>query len=73
METDTVDTQNQLQEDPALQDSLKPDSLPSAEAGVEGGESVPKSADELLDGLTVVFTDYPDCMDADTMDKWKQV
>lgn len=66
-------TQNQPQEDSTLKDSLKPDSLPSAEAGVEGGESVLKSAEELLDGLTVVFTDYPDCMDADIMDKWNQV
>ena len=73
MEKDTVATQNQPQEDPRLQDSLKHGSLPSAEAGAESGESVPKSAEELLDGLTVVFTDYPDCMDTDTMDKWKQV
>lgn len=39
----------------------------------KGGESVSKFTEELLDGLVVVFTDYQDCMDEDTMDKWKQV
>jgi hypothetical protein len=36
----------------------------------EGGQSI---TEQLLDGLVVVFSDYQDCMDEDTMDKWKQV
>ena len=31
------------------------------------------TTEQLLDGLVVVFSDYQDCMDEDTMDKWKQV
>ena len=41
--------------------------------GEEGEQSGSKSTEELLDGLVVVFTDYQDCMDEDTMDKWKLV
>ena len=36
----------------------------------EGGQS---TTEQLLDELVVVFSDYQDCMDEDTMDKWKQV
>ena len=73
MEKGTRGAQKEQKEDLTPEDSLNAGSVPSAEAAIEGGESVPKSAEDLLDGLTVVFTDYPDCMDMDTMDKWKQV
>ena len=36
----------------------------------EGGQT---AAESLLEGLVVVFSDYQDCMDEETMDKWKQV
>ena len=39
----------------------------------EEGERGQSTAEQLLDGLVVVFSDYQDCMDEDTMDKWKQV
>lgn len=39
----------------------------------EEGEREQSTAEQLLDGLVVVFSDYQDCMDEDTMDKWKQV
>lgn len=29
--------------------------------------------DELLDGVVLYFTDYQDCVEADTLDKWKLV
>ena len=43
---------------------------PEEEGERERGES---TTEQLLDGLVVVFSDYQDCMDEDTMDKWKQV
>ena len=43
---------------------------PSEEEEREGGQT---AAESLLEGLVVVFSDYQDCMDEETMDKWKQV
>ena len=39
----------------------------------EEGDKRESTSEQLLDGVMVVFSDYQDCMDEDTMDKWKQV
>ena len=36
-------------------------------------ERVPAVIDRLLEGITMCFTDYQDCMDAETITKWKEV
>ena len=48
---------------------------PSSTTAQEPEEGVRRESttEQLLDGLVVVFSDYQDCMDEDTMDKWKQV
>ena len=50
---------------------------PSPSGDRESTEAAVKSESDftadLLDGISVLFTDYQDCMDEETMDKWKQV
>ena len=50
---------------------------PPPTGGHEGAETAIRSEStfsaNLLEGMAVLFTDYQDCMDDETMDKWKQV
>ena len=52
--------------------SEKPSST-MAQPSVEEEDGGQSTTEQLLEGVGVIFSDYQDCMDEDTMDKWKQV
>ena len=55
---------------PMSEDPPPTDGREGTEAGVKSESTFSAN---LLDGMAVLFTDYQDCMDDETMDKWEQV
>ena len=57
---------------PALQSA---DSAAKNGEGARGGEATPTGvrSEQLLDGVVIYFTDYQDCVEDHTLDKWKLV
>lgn len=67
---ETTSSQNEAESESTLTPPPRAEAQPPEEVDVQPSS---KSVDTLLDGVVVTFADYQDCMDEDTMDKWKQV